>query len=489
MGDASMKNINEKEYINILHLSDLHFGIQPAAHYTTRYLEDREHALELFFENFDSVPNDWAPDIIVISGDIGWAGKHSDYGKRLVDFLTQLLKKTGLTTDKLIVCAGNHDKDTAKCKSAKRPVRSERQVSDDSLTPDNIGERLPHFQEFSNFWRNFKFNDVTYTPLSNSANRKNKNAKFLYGHRRIDGIDFIILNSAWDCDHNAQKGEEDKGSLRIGSELFSDACSRCSDKKVVVTVLHHPLDFLHCSESERTDTNRVSLSQDIQNKSQIILSGHVHHSARSLLYDGAHSYGCGTLHSNDTSQFSCQIIKIDLMHMGDRTLPYTYGLHETNKAFWRWGTPSDIVPFWVSKWSNLIGQIEEIQNIEKEHGTVSEIEKKVESYILVSRKTIQRLKKEEVQKEIIEDQIANGESLLETLNIYIAIYGQIGELSIVPFATTSLSSYAKKIELLISELKKLHEKIRGIDPNKVLVRSVKPYGDTNMRGEGDFDSQ
>ena len=176
--------------------------------------------MELFFENFDPVPNDWEPDIIVISGDIGWAGKRSDYGNALVDFLTQLLRKTSLSTDKLIVCAGNHDKDTTKSKSAKRPVRAERQVRDDSLTPDNIGERLPHFGEFSNFLRNFEVNNVKYTPLSNSANRKDRNAKFLYGHRRIGCIDFIILNyvyvsrSMYECRYT-RRAEEGSDSLEL----------------------------------------------------------------------------------------------------------------------------------------------------------------------------------------------------------------------------------------------------------------------------------
>lgn len=316
-----MDNTIEKSYINILHLSDFHFGIQPSTHYTMRYLEDRKQALELFFENFDPVPNDWQPDIIIISGDIGWAGKRSDYGNALVSFLAQLLQKTNLTTDKLIVCAGNHDKDTTKSYSAKRPVRSEMQVRDNSLTPNNIGERLPHFHAFSNFLHNLNVNNVKYVPLNNGTTNKNRDAKFLYGHRRISGIDFIILNSAWDCDHNAPKGEEDKGSLRVGSELFSDAWSLCpTDKKVVVTVLHHPLDFLHCSESEREDANRLSLSREIQTKSQIILSGHIHHSEKNLQYDAAHTYGCGTLHSTDTSQFGCQIIKIDIKNMRDMTL-------------------------------------------------------------------------------------------------------------------------------------------------------------------------
>lgn len=491
MGDASMNNSIKKNYINILHLSDFHFGIQPSVNYTTRYLEDRKQALELFFENFDPVPKDWEPDIIVISGDIGWAGKHSDYGKALMDFLTQLLEKTNLSTDRLIVCVGNHDKDTTKSKSTKRPVRTERQVKDESLTPDNIGERLQHFYEFCNFLRNFKVNNVKYTPLRNSASRKDRNAKFLYGHRHIENIDFIVLNSAWDCDHNAQKGEEDKGSLRVGSELFSDAWSFCStDKRVVVTVLHHPLDFLHCSESEREDVNRLSLSQDIQDKSQIILSGHVHHSAKNQLYDAAHTYGCGTLHSNDTSQFGCQIIKIDLISMGDRTLPYTYGLHETNKMSWRWGTPSDFVPFHPSEYVKLKCQLKEIRDTEKKFGSVLDMTERFESYISDSKEIIRRIiSKEPVEKDELHDQITNGETLLEIARIYIDTYGQLKEFSMVACGISSLSDYVRNIRRLIDELRRLYAKVQGNDPGKVLVRFVSPYGVLNVHMGGEDDSE
>ena len=66
--------------LNILHISDLHFGIVPDEEHTTTSVQRREYVLSKLIEKIDEISEtDNKPDIVVISGDIGWRAKSSDY--------------------------------------------------------------------------------------------------------------------------------------------------------------------------------------------------------------------------------------------------------------------------------------------------------------------------------------------------------------------------------------------------------------------------
>ncbi len=110
----------ENKEINILHLSDLHCGIEQTI---TREadLKRRKKALEGFFDCFNKqVPKNWMPDLVVISGDLGWQGSEGDYkrneftDRRTVftteEFIIKLKEVTKLSGSSIICCPGNHDK-------------------------------------------------------------------------------------------------------------------------------------------------------------------------------------------------------------------------------------------------------------------------------------------------------------------------------------------------------------------------------------------
>src|ERR1051325_6729985 len=100
-----------KETINILHLTDLHFGIEVQEKYSETSLSNRKLVLNNLIEKFSKkIPIEFKPDLVVISGDIGWKGKTSDYNEAK-KWIETLLKVLGLTNDDLVICAGNHDID------------------------------------------------------------------------------------------------------------------------------------------------------------------------------------------------------------------------------------------------------------------------------------------------------------------------------------------------------------------------------------------
>ena len=66
-----------KKLMVVMHISDLHFGIADVSN--NKHIENRKKVLETFLQNFSNLPDDLMPDVLVITGDIGYSGVDSDY--------------------------------------------------------------------------------------------------------------------------------------------------------------------------------------------------------------------------------------------------------------------------------------------------------------------------------------------------------------------------------------------------------------------------
>lgn len=110
--------------LNILHLSDLHFGIELFSDIKEDVIEKRIEILNKLNEKLSNLKQNWRPDIIAISGDIGFSGEKENYDDAW-NWINELLKNLNLNTDKLILCPGNHDryiKDIIKTKKKINPI-------------------------------------------------------------------------------------------------------------------------------------------------------------------------------------------------------------------------------------------------------------------------------------------------------------------------------------------------------------------------------
>lgn len=291
-----------KREITILHCSDLHYGFEQWEHASAKDIQERSEKIEGFLQLIDSFPEGWAPTILVISGDIGWTGNKSDYESFQKKFLDIVLNKTGISINNTIFCIGNHDKDDKKSASLNRPDGINSTCSD--LDPANIEDWLEKaFYSFLDSCR-----ELQVATLSNSIHcqeeHNQERAKYVCGHVKIGFVNFLVLNSAWDCYHNRKRGTSDKGLIRIGSNFVYDAFNRLSndsDKSIVVTILHHPFDWIHNDEAKTIDY--------IKSHSHVVLCGHVHEFCQ---YDekGCMILCCSTISSNDTTDFGVELVKI-----------------------------------------------------------------------------------------------------------------------------------------------------------------------------------
>jgi len=58
--------------VNILHLSDLHFGMEPTEKIASTAVDQRNLTLEELTKTLAALDEKWRPDLVAVSGDIGW---------------------------------------------------------------------------------------------------------------------------------------------------------------------------------------------------------------------------------------------------------------------------------------------------------------------------------------------------------------------------------------------------------------------------------
>lgn len=314
----------------ILHMSDLHFGIperrQSAA--------DRTEMLDSFLKCYEDLlqkrPN-WAPDILVLSGDIAWSGSESDYKEAEV-FFNRFLSVPGnkITPSQVVACFGNHDKCTdpylrlvPRSKTAafdlhlekyvERPDKKvkgspeERALEDVyALMPTDVEEYYHCFQNAEKFC-----NDMNFINLKLPAVKSQY--KHAYGLCTVNGIEFIVLNTEWDF-----WGKEDKYAkerLRLGLRLCQAAKLKPLKPFIYGTpprfvVFHRSMEHLHAMEQPTSQlSNSDTCVGNIIQLNDVTLNGHEH--TYHIKKCGAHTdIMAGTIHSTDSREFSCNLIAI-----------------------------------------------------------------------------------------------------------------------------------------------------------------------------------
>lgn len=311
--------------VNILHLTDFHFTDResPGAR------AHRETVLQAFLDQFpgfveseeadrdpywQQAQETWMPDLIAITGDLGFSGKPSEY-RQFGAFLERFRKAIGRPDLPAIACPGNHDRDAKNSAGISYPESShqaDQWLSVERLQPDYasladtrtesatgerqaFGEVLSADSTFSDSYLTLPFRrfqefcarERFLKPTGISG------LDYLTGCVRWPdedgGIEFVVLNSAWFSNHEANR---DARNLWLGLPLIewlehvrSRDHRNCS---VRVALVHHPREWLHEEEcnsyGERPNTYRL-----LAEGTDLILSGHVHGSLEppSGAYSGA----------------------------------------------------------------------------------------------------------------------------------------------------------------------------------------------------------
>ncbi len=286
--------------LNLLHLSDLHFGYNR----TNLGKKQRAEALDLLIAALPKL----AYHVLAISGDLTWQGQSAGYTDLKQWLETKLFPATGLTAADCVFCPGNHDIDRKVTKHWIRRTRDPKEA-DELLTPDEF-HFAPAFQAFVDFAKELKAPQPQPTYLS--------------GVHRHRGLHFICLNSAWFCKDNS-----DSGNLWLGlPHLQSFPLSKETDydqAPITIALVHHPQDWFHDAE-KNSYGDRPSTYRYLAARCHLILSGHTHGAVENATrhYNRAHCILSGAAYSDHNYRNNFSILQIDTDRRTVGRLPWEY---------------------------------------------------------------------------------------------------------------------------------------------------------------------
>lgn len=255
--------------INILHLSDLHFGTQANARlWYNQLAEDIKNQLKCS-----------RLDILILSGDIANKSTPTEY-KAAEQFLKDLCQEFQLDIKQVIIVPGNHDVHWLSSKNAYSIKRIEdyNGLLDEKGCPDThyafyrenenyieVINTEKHKQRFKNF-RNF------YEVVKGEQYPLEYSKQGILHHFPEYNLLILGLNSAWESDHHY------KYRASIHSDALNDAIDQISQNSELYrgclkfAVWHHSL-----VDTGNDELQIIALMQKLaQAGFSIVFNGHIH---------------------------------------------------------------------------------------------------------------------------------------------------------------------------------------------------------------------
>jgi predicted MPP superfamily phosphohydrolase/energy-coupling factor transporter ATP-binding protein EcfA2 len=235
----------------LLHISDLH--VKEGEEF------DRSVVLDPLIDRVaEDIDNGFQPEVIVVTGDIAYSGKETQY-QSVKKFFDVLLKKMNLSDDRLFIVPGNHDVDRKRYRKS------------DVLTYENMAALNEEFD--SRYYREdllkgmeayFTFIESSYPHLLSIEERL---VPFVHTLKSRCGkhMGIVGLNSAWMC-----RKSPDEREIAIGEYQMIKAMNELKTNgqvDSVIIVFHHPLSWLW-------PVDRMICRQYLNNS--VILCGHLH---------------------------------------------------------------------------------------------------------------------------------------------------------------------------------------------------------------------
>ena len=300
----------------IMHISDLHFGMPEKAQ-KGHPIPNRKAVLKSFNTSFRKIPREWKPDILVVSGDIGWAGKEQDY-QEAIAFFEEFFNIDGqkVTRENVVLCPGNHDVYHDEVQLGfwdRRRLQRDRPLNDPAnsgvlaLERGIVKQLNKHFMNYEDFCQKMGF-----AKLENSSDCYS----YSYGSCLLKDMRFVVLNTEWDFLGKDDK-TECKGRLRMGTDLLDDAHDHLAfhgdnESSPLIAVYHRPFDeWLHISERYTGNCNGHKSVKEKLMLHDISLTGHTHESDMAIGKYTHKFFSAGTIHSGESGvEFSCNLIKV-----------------------------------------------------------------------------------------------------------------------------------------------------------------------------------
>lgn len=284
----------------IIHLSDIH--MQETNNSINDKLERLFEAIRNEIVNVNSI-------FIIISGDVAYSGKESEYDKAMY-FLDKLKSNILSYTNcecNIVIVPGNHDcfHDIAKMKVREIVITSINNTND--ISDEIISECCKVQSNFFDFHQMYKCGEEKYSDnLIKIIEFKVKNYNII----------FNCYNTAWLSQIHEQASKLLFPIQRYDKSLFE------SKADLTVSIMHHPFNW------ENPDNKRL-FSRHIESTSDITLIGHEHQSSCSAISDFCGNYtefveGAVLQDTDDTDNSGFNLIKYNFSNMTHNILRYKW---------------------------------------------------------------------------------------------------------------------------------------------------------------------
>ncbi len=255
--------------VNILHLSDLHFGtLETATLWANQLAADLSNELSLN-----------AVDTLILSGDIANYATSKEY-TAAQSFIESIQQDLQLSSNQIVIVPGNHDLDWAVTnpeinEEAAYELKLRSRCTPEELSAGNFiseGERSVLVRNNFRYKQRLANFDTLYQAIKATPYPLDYAQQYTLDHLPSQNLLILGLNSAWNLDHHF------KDRVSIHPEALSNALTqirRNPDKYAncrKIAVWHHPLD------SPYTDriTDQSFLEQLAVAGFRLFLHGHVH---------------------------------------------------------------------------------------------------------------------------------------------------------------------------------------------------------------------
>lgn len=306
--------------MNILHLSDIHFGRN---HYSLPDPFDRkDEILSKLIDTIAGLPANMKPDLILVTGDIAWRGKTSEFNEAF-DWFQQLIEALDIESDQIVFCPGNHDLNRNVATNFKETDlqnnnnRLDIQKCDEYSKYENVHLLEPRFHNYNLFCKKMNMQPYSYTLDDGTVEYS-----YLVGsnHFTFAGQKYTIacFNTA-----NFPYGKVLKDdqmflglpqilNLRQNHILHNPDSSDNTDA-YCIGLFHHADRFLHPNEQCEYDGRKASLPLLLQSV-DLALCGHTETGGMPLVrhyHEGGKLLTGGAAYYNDEHPNSFSLIHID----------------------------------------------------------------------------------------------------------------------------------------------------------------------------------
>lgn len=258
--------------MNILHLSDIHFGRNNPVYGLKDPFTRHDQILDELIEMISGFDDGLKPQHILFTGDIAWMGKKSEFEEALRWF-ERLLKACGLTGKDISFCVGNHDVDISVDYLKEDLTSDQIQKIDELYRYENVGKMEPYLYAYNRFCEQIGMEPYAY------PSHGKKHYSYSVGYKDVifengKTIRLVSMNTALMM--TQKKIPEDQ--MWLGQEQLHSLARYGilpADKSIWYTIalFHHTDRFLHPNETSTYD-GRVATLPILLQLADLLVCGH-----------------------------------------------------------------------------------------------------------------------------------------------------------------------------------------------------------------------